>query len=69
MPYRNRIKTLEESYRLVEIQISNIEKVENIDIDKLTKLREAKSKYLSELSFLRRAQYEESQNVDYDDDR
>lgn len=69
MPYRNRIKTLEESYRLVEIQISNIEEVENIDIDKLTKLREAKSKYLSELSFLRRAQYEESQNVDYDDDR
>lgn len=69
MPYSNRIKTLEESYRLVESQLEVIEKSENPDVDKLTKLREAKNKYLSELRTMRRAQYEENQTVHYDDDR
>ena len=58
MPYSNRIKTLEESYNLVEAQIKLMEKSENPDKDKLSKLWEAKNKYLKELRDLRRAQYE-----------
>ena len=47
MPYSNRIKTLEESYNLVEAQIKLMEKSENPDKDKLNKLWEAKNKYLN----------------------
>lgn len=69
MPYSNRIRTLEESYNLVEIQISNLEKSDDADQDKLSKLREAKNKYLNELRILRREQYEYHQQVDFGDDR
>lgn len=69
MPYSNRIKTLEESYKLVETQINVIEKSENPDKDKLAKLYEAKNKYLSDLRDLRKAQYEYYQELDFGDDR
>lgn len=69
MPYSTRIKTLEESYNQVEIQISKIEKSENPDQEKLRSLIEAKTKYLNELRIMRRAQYEASQTVDFEDDR
>jgi hypothetical protein len=65
--YENRIKTLEESYRLVEIQIANLEKADDVDTKKLSKLLEARDKYLDQLRLLRRAQYEDSQTVDFDD--
>ena len=68
MPYSNRIKTLEESYNLVEAQIKLMEKSENPDKDKLNKLWEAKNKYLKELRDLRRAQYEATQIVDFGDE-
>ena len=68
MTYSNRIKTLEESYRLVESQIENLEQSDNPDVDKLTKLRDIRNKYLSELRIMRRAQYEDSQSVNFDDD-
>lgn len=69
MPYTNRIKSLEESYRLVEVQLSIQEKQEPIDEEKLKKLRDARNKYLNELRDLRRAQYDYHQTVDYGDDR
>lgn len=69
MPYSNRIRTLEESYSQVEIQINTIEKSENPDKEKLSKLNEAKAKYLNELRIMRRAQYEANQIVDFGDDR
>ena len=68
MPYSNRIRTLEESYNLVESQINALEKSENPDKDKIAKLREAREKYLFQLRDMRRAQYEESQHVDFGDD-
>lgn len=69
MSYTSRIKTLEESYKLVEIQINNLENAEVVDQEKLQRLREAKSNYWNQLRDLRRAQYEDSQRVEFDDDR
>jgi hypothetical protein len=69
MHYSNRIKTLEESYNQVEIQISIIEKSENPNQEKLSRLHETKTKYLNELRIMRRAQYESQQEVDLGDDR
>jgi len=50
MPYTQRIKTLEESHRLVDNQLFHLEKSGSTDTKKLTELREAKAKYLKELS-------------------
>lgn len=69
MSYTSRIRTLEESYKLVEIQINNLENAEVVDQEKLQRLREAKSNYWNQLRDLRRAQYEDSQRVEFDDDR
>lgn len=68
MPYSNRIKTLEESYRLVEIQIDIARQSNPIDPVKLQKLVEARDKYLAQLRDMRKVQYEESQIVDLGDD-
>ena len=70
MPYTNRIKTLEESHRLVENQLFQLEKSGSTDSHKIQKLREAKDKYLSELRVMRRAQWDHDHNtVDFGDDR
>lgn len=70
MPYTSRIKTLEESHRLVDNQLFQLEKSDSKDSDKIQKLREAKSKYLDELRVLRRAQWDHDHNtVDFGDDR
>jgi len=70
MPYTNRIKTLEESHRLVENQLFQLEKSGSTDSDKIQKLREAKDKYLSELRVMRRAQWDHDHNtLDFGDDR
>lgn len=69
MPYSGRIKSLEESLRLVEIQLSALHKAENNDPKKLNDLNEARNKYLSQLKVLRREQYEANQEVDFGDDR
>lgn len=68
MPYSNRIKTLEESYRLVDTQIESLNKLGG-DQEKIKKLTEFKNKYLIELRDLRRAQYEHTQIIDFGDDR
>jgi hypothetical protein len=69
MSYSNKIRTLEESHRLVTTQIETIQQSANPDQEKLKTLVEARDKYLNELRVFRRAQYEESQSVNYDDDR
>ncbi len=70
MPYTNRIKTLEESHRMVDDQLFQLEKSGSKDSDKIQKLRETKDKYLTELRVLRRAQWDNDHNtVDFGDDR
>lgn len=70
MPYSNRIKMLEESHRLVDNQLFQLEKSGSNDSDKIEKLREAKQKYLDELRLMRRAQWDhDHETVDLGDDR
>ena len=70
MPYRQRIKTLEESHRLVENQIFQLEKSGSTDVEKLKKLKEVKDKYFNELRNMNRAQWDhDHERVDLDDDR
>jgi hypothetical protein len=65
--YTYSIKSVEESLRLVENQIDIMKKSDKIDESKLQKLVESKNKYIARLRELRRAEYEETQNIDYDD--
>lgn len=70
MPYKHRIKTLEESYRLISIEIEKQEKAENKDVEKLSKLNETRNRYLNDLRSLRRAQWDnDHERVNFDDDR
>jgi len=70
MPYKQRIKTLEESHRLVENQIFQLEKSGSTDIEKIQKLKETKDKYFNELRTMNRAQWDyDHERVDLDDDR
>jgi flagellar biosynthesis/type III secretory pathway chaperone len=70
MPYKNRIKTLEESHRLVDNQLFQLEKSGSNDSDKIQKLRETKDKYLTDLRIMRRAQWDhDHETIDYEDDR
>ena len=69
MPYKNRIKTLEESIRLLDDQIFHLEKSGSND-DKLTQLKETKEKYTKEVRTMIRAQWDNDHNtVNLDDDR
>lgn len=68
MSYDQRIRTLEEAYRVVDNQLFHLEKTESKDSDKIKQLTDAKQKYLNELRQLRRAQYESSQEVDFGDE-
>ena len=69
MPYKNRIKTLEESIRLLDNQIFQLEKSGTIDSKKLTELSEVKDKYRKELRIMIRAQWDNDHNtVDLSDD-
>jgi len=70
MPYRNRIKTLEESVRMLDNQIFNLEKNGSSDTKKLSELKETKDKYNKELRLMIRAQWDNDHNsVDFGDDR
>ena len=70
MPYRQRIKTLEDSHRQVSDQLFQLEKSGTGDSVKIQKLRETKQKYLTELQQLRRAQWDhDHETVDFGDDR
>ena len=70
MPYTQRIKTLEEAYRMVDNQLFQLEKSGSGDSEKIKKLQDKKSKYLEELRFIRRAQWDhDHERVDFDEDR
>jgi hypothetical protein len=70
MPYQNRIKTLEESHRIVDNQLFQLEKSNSNDTAKIKSLQEIKEKYLSELRVMRRAQWDhDNETVNLDDDR
>lgn len=70
MPYQSRIKMLEESHRMVDNQLFQLEKSGTGDPAKIQKLRETKQKYLTELQQMRRAQWDhDHERVDFDDDR
>jgi prefoldin subunit 5 len=70
MPYQSRIKTLEESIRMLDNQIFNLEKNGSTDIKRLTELKETKDKYNKELRLMIRAQWDNDHNsVDLSDDR
>lgn len=69
MSYSNRIKVLEESYRILESQINTLEKQTDPDINKLNSLRENKKHCLEQLKDLRRKEYEYHQELNFDDDR
>jgi chaperonin cofactor prefoldin len=70
MPYKQRISTLEESLRLIESQISTLEKSENSNPERLAELRITSVKYMTELRKMNRAQWEHDHNtVDFEDDR
>jgi prefoldin subunit 5 len=69
MPYKNRIKTLEESVRLLDNQIFQLEKNGSTDNKRLTELKETKDKYNKELRLMIRAQWDNDHNsVDLSDD-
>ena len=70
MPYKHRIRTLEESLRLIENQISTLEKSENSNPERLAELRITSVKYMTELRKMNRAQWDhEHDTVDFGDDR
>jgi hypothetical protein len=70
MPYRNRIKTLEESVRLLDNQIFQLQKEGSADTSKVKTLIETKDKYMSELRLMIRAQWDhDHETVNFDDDR
>jgi prefoldin subunit 5 len=70
MPYKNRIKTLEESVRLLDNQIFQLQKTGNTDTEKIKKLIETKDKYFTELRQMNRAQWDyDHETVNLDDDR
>ena len=64
----NRIRILEELFKDVEIKIKKLEDSKE-NLQELSKLMETRTTYLNELKELRRRQYEESQRVDFEDDR
>jgi hypothetical protein len=70
MPYQSRIKTLEESIRMLDNQIFNLEKNGSDDVKKLSELKEIKDKYSKELRLMIRAQWDNDHNsIDLSDDR
>ena len=69
MPYKSRIKTLEESVRMLDNQIFQLEKHGSTDTKKLSGLKETKDKYNKELRLMIRAQWDNDHNsVDLSDD-
>ena len=70
MPYKNRIKTLEESIRLLDNQLFQLEKNGSTDTKRLNELKETKDKYSKEVRLMIRAQWDNDHNtVDFGDDR
>ena len=58
MPYTNRIKTLEESIRLLGDQIFQLEKSSSNDTETISKLQEKKDLYTKEMRTMNKVQWE-----------
>lgn len=70
MPYKSRIKTLEESIRLLDNQLFQLEKTGSTDTKRLNELKETKDKYSKEVRLMIRAQWDNDHNtVDFGNDR
>jgi prefoldin subunit 5 len=70
MPYKSRIKTLEESIRMLDNQLFQLEKTGSTDTKRLNELKETKDKYSKEVRLMIRAQWDNDHNtVDFGDDR
>ena len=70
MPYKSSIKTLEESIRLLDNQLFQLEKNGSTDTKRLNELKETKDKYSKEVRLMIRAQWDNDHNtVDFGDDR
>ena len=68
--YENRIKMLTETHRLLDIQISELEKSGNFDDQKMSELKKKKLQFKDEIVRLNRLQWEhDHETVDYDDER
>ena len=69
MPYKARIKILEEMHRQVDQQIIELEKQKADDL-KISEMKKKKLQYRDELSRLTKLQWEEDhERVNFDDDR
>ena len=69
MPYRNRIATLNESHRLIDKAIQELEKNPQADALKISELKKKKLQYKDELRRLEKLQWEyEHESVDFGDD-
>lgn len=70
MPYKNRIKTLEESVRLLSDQIFHLEKSNENNSEKLAQLQEKKELYIKEMRTMIRAQWDnDHETVNLDDEQ
>jgi prefoldin subunit 5 len=70
MPYKNRIKTLEESIRLLGDQIFQLEKSSSSDTENISKLQEKKDLYTKEMRTMLKVQWEyDHEMVELGDDR
>ena len=68
--FENRIKHLEESHRLLNQKIDNLEKTDNFDDAYMSSLKKQRLHFLDELAILRRKQWEhDHETIDYDDER
>lgn len=67
MSYKNQIKFLEESLKVLE---NKIKSTNNLDSSQLGTLQTQKNKFLGELNRLRKLQWEEDhERVEFDEDR
>ncbi len=68
--YRSRIQTLEESHRLLDNQISELESSGVYTDEKLSEMKRKKLMLKDEIRRLTKLQWEEEhERVDFDDDR
>ena len=67
--YENKIRILEESFRVINDKINDAEKDTNFNKDTLSSLQKQREIIYNELRRIRRLEYEETQQVNLDDDR
>jgi hypothetical protein len=70
MPYRSRIAVLQETHRLIDKSIQEMEKNPDANALKISEMKKKKLQYKDEISRLERLQWENDHDtVDFGDDR